>query len=171
MINAVLRTLLFLSLVVSLQIQIVHAVEGPKFSGPEFKKPTANPQDDPKLPNVLIIGDSISLGYTVDVRKLLHGKADVFRVPGNCRDSAYGVEHVGDWLEGKEYDVIHFNWGLWDLCYRNPESKNQGKRDKVNGTVTATPEAYAANLEKIVAELKKSNAKLIWCATTPVPEN
>src|SRR5512137_2492523 len=35
--------------------------------------------DDPKLPRVLLIGDSISIGYTLPVRKLLAGKANVHR--------------------------------------------------------------------------------------------
>ncbi|MCA9072115.1 MAG: SGNH/GDSL hydrolase family protein, partial [Planctomycetaceae bacterium] len=68
-------------------------------------------------------------------------------------------------------DVIHFNWGLWDLCYRNPESKTQGHRDKVNGKLTHTPEQYRENLEKIVSILEKTNAKLIWASTTPVPDD
>ena len=46
---------------------------------PHLQRPFVNPKDSPDLPNVLIIGDSISIGYTVAVRKLLDGKADVFR--------------------------------------------------------------------------------------------
>ena len=33
----------------------------------------------PNLPNVLLLGDSISIGYTLQVRELLHGKANVYR--------------------------------------------------------------------------------------------
>ncbi|TWU34580.1 GDSL-like Lipase/Acylhydrolase [Novipirellula aureliae] len=138
--------------------------------GKEYSSAFANPKDDPSLPNVLLIGDSISIGYTVEVRKRLHGKADVFRIPGNGQDSAHGLENLDKWIGKRRWDVIHFNWGLWDLCYRNPESKMQGHRDKVNGTITATPEQYRENMEKIVARLKKTNATLIWCTTTPVPE-
>ena len=43
----------------------------------------ANPKDSPDLPNVLLIGDSISIGYTPYVRRLLQGKADVYRIRGN----------------------------------------------------------------------------------------
>lgn len=43
-----------------------------------LKKALANPPENPSLPNVLLIGDSISIGYTVPVRKLLEGKANVF---------------------------------------------------------------------------------------------
>lgn len=141
-------------------------------TGEEFVKAFALPEDSPDRPNVLLIGDSISIGYTVPVRKLLKDKVDVFRVPTNCRYAAFGLEHLDKWLgEETKWDVIHFNWGLWDLCYRNPESKTQGHRDKIDGTLTATPEQYRETLEKIVKRLKETEAKLIWCATTPVPDN
>ena len=65
--------------------------------------------------------------------------------------------------------MIHFNWGLWDICYRHPDSTVQGHRDKVNGTLTASPADYRKNLERIVALLQTTEAKLIWCTTTPVP--
>ena len=136
-----------------------------------LKNAFKNPTDNPKLPRVLLIGDSISIGYTIPVRKLLDGKVNVHRIPTNGRYASYGVENLKKWLGDKKWDVIHFNWGLWDLCYRHPESKNQGKRDKVKGKITASPEEYQKHMEALVAELKKTGAKLIWCETTPVPEN
>ena len=36
------------------------------------------------LPRVLLIGDSISIGYTLPVREALKGKANVHRPAGNC---------------------------------------------------------------------------------------
>jgi hypothetical protein len=140
------------------------------YTGKEFTHAFQNPKDT-NLPNVLLIGDSISIGYTVDVRKQLKGKADVFRIPTNGRNAAYGVQNIDRWIGKKKWDVIHFNWGLWDLCYRNPQSKTPGHQDKKTGKITATPEEYAKSLKAIVAQLKKTNAKLIWCTTTPVPEN
>ena len=128
--------------------------------------------DDPALPRVLIIGDSISIGYTADVRKDLEGKVNLHRIPGNAGHTAMGLAGLSKWLDKKngKWDLIHFNWGLWDLCYRNPESKNQGKRDKEKGSLTHTPEVYAANLDKIVESLKKTGAILVFATTTPVPE-
>lgn len=134
-------------------------------------------QADPALPNVLILGDSISIGYTLPVRKILSGKANVYRpmrkggkAPDNCGDTTMGIANIDKWLGETKWDVIHFNWGLWDLCYRHPESKEQGKRDKVKGTLSTKPEDYEKNLETLVARLKKTGAKLVWAHTTVVPE-
>lgn len=129
---------------------------------------------DPKLPNVLLIGDSISIGYTRFVREKLAGKANVYRPmrgqnPDNCGDTSIGLERLDAWLGAQTWDVIHFNWGLWDLCYRNPVSKNQGNRDKVGGKLSTSPDSYERNLETLVGRLKKTGAKLIWANTTVVP--
>ena len=140
------------------------------YEGPEYAKAFADPKDT-NLPNVLLIGDSISNAYTVDVRKQLKGKADVFRIPSNGKNSAFGAQNIDHWLKANKWDLIHFNWGLWDICYRNPKAKTQGHRDKLNGKITATPEQYKKHITSLVATLKKSGAKLIWCATTPVPDN
>ena len=136
-------------------------------SNPAFTKVI----DNPALPRVLIIGDSISISYTAATRELLDGVVNLHRVPGNAGETEMGIKGIPKWLAPKngKWDLIHFNWGLWDLCYRNPKSKNQGKRDKANGTLTHTPEIYAANLEKIVLELKKTGATLVFATTTPVP--
>lgn len=135
-----------------------------------LQKPFKNPVDDPKLPRVLLIGDSISIGYTVPVRKLLDGKANVHRVPENCRNAEYGLQHLDKWLGTSTWDVIHFNFGLWDICYRHPDSKVYGNRDKIKGKITATPEQYRTTMEALVKRLNQTGAKLIWCATSPVPE-
>ena len=128
--------------------------------------------DDTGLPRVLIIGDSISISYTAPTRELLEGEVNLHRIPGNAGHTEMGIAGLPKWLDPKkgEWDLIHFNWGLWDLCYRNPESKNQGKRDKVNATLTHSLVVYAANLEKIVKRLKETGAVLIFATTTPVPE-
>lgn len=127
--------------------------------------------DDPSLPRVLIIGDSISIGYTAGVRGNLKGIANVHRIPGNAGHTGMGIASLEKWLDPEKgsWDLIHFNWGLWDLCYRNPKSTTQGNRDKLNGKLTHTPEQYAANLETLVTRLKKTKATLIFATTTPVP--
>jgi len=130
---------------------------------------------DPSLPNVLLIGDSISIGYTRPVREMLRGKVNVYRPtrgkgPENCGDTLIGLDRIDAWIGDRKWDVIHFNWGLWDLCYRNPLVKTQGGRDKVNGKLSVSLDDYEKNLEKLVARLKSTGAKLIWASTTVVPE-
>ena len=77
---------------------------------------------DPNLPNVLIIGDSISLGYTGVVSAKLAGKANVIHNPGNAQGTKLGVEKLQEWLGDTKWDVIHFNWGLHDLKHVKPET-------------------------------------------------
>jgi len=113
--------------------------------------------DEPGLPRVLLLGDSISIGYTLDVRRLLKGKANVHRPPENCRHSGFGLERLDAWLGSGKWDVIHFNFGLHDLIVR------EGPDQQV-----PLPQ-YEVNLRKLVERLKKTGAKLIWCATTPIP--
>lgn len=117
-------------------------------------------EDVPGLPRVLLIGDSISLGYTLDVRRLLEGKANVHRPPANCGSTRSGLKHLDTWLGDSEWDVIHFNWGLWDINRRI-----DGKRN-ADGPITISEEEYAKNLEQLVARLEQTNAKLIWASTT-----
>jgi lysophospholipase L1-like esterase len=106
-------------------------------------------QDDPKLPRVLLIGDSVSRGYTLAVRKALAGKANVHRAPENCGPTANGLKKLDIWLDGGKWDVIHFNFGIHDR---------------------ATPPAdYEKRLQEIVTRLKATGAKVIWASTTPIP--
>jgi hypothetical protein len=109
----------------------------------------ANAQKQEKLPRVLIIGDSISIGYTKPTQKLLKGKADVRRISGNGGHTGRGIENLDKWLGEEKWDVIHFNWGLWDLAYRPGESKVRGL-DKKNGKQTWSPEEYDKNLRELV---------------------
>lgn len=125
---------------------------------------------DKSLPNVLILGDSISIGYTCQVRESLKGKAKVIRPDANCGDTRHGLAQIETWLGDGNWQVIHFNWGLHDLCYRNPELKTPGQRDKVNGTLSVPLAEYETNLEALVERLKQTGAKLIFANTTLVPE-
>ena len=124
-----------------------------------------------RMPRVLIIGDSISLGYTPLVRERLEGIAEVAHNPGNAQHTGTGLERIDEWIGDQPWDVIHFNWGLWDLCYRHPEATTAGKRDKIQGQITFTPKQYRENLDRLAQRLLWTRADLIWGSTTPVPEN
>lgn len=123
-------------------------------------------------PSILIIGDSISIGYTPFVTEDLSNKADVFHNPGNAQHTGTGLKKIEEWIGNKKWDIIQLNWGLWDLCYRHPDSKVQGNRDKVKGKITYTIDEYASNLDSIVTILlRKTEAKLIFVTTSYIPKN
>jgi lysophospholipase L1-like esterase len=105
--------------------------------------------DDPKLPRVLLIGDSVSRGYTLAARKAMAGKAIVHRAPENCGPTANGSKKLDVWLGDGKWDVIHFNFGIHDRATK--------------------PADYEQPLEAIVVRLKATGAKVIWASTTPVP--
>jgi lysophospholipase L1-like esterase len=129
-----------------------------------------NAEPSKPLPRVLLIGDSIRGGYGKAVEKLLAGKAEVVVNAGNAQHTGTGLEKLDGWLGDGKWDVIHFNWGLWDVAYRNPESKNFGHLDKVGGKITTPLPEYEKNLRALVARLKKTGATLVWASTTPVPD-
>lgn len=144
----------------------------PKPAPQQARKPNpamAKVIDDPKLPRVLLIGDSISIGYTAPVRELLQGKANVHRPLTNCGPTTKGVSELDAWLGDGSWDVIHFNFGLHDLKYMGPEGQNLADPDDKTSHQQVPPKEYAENLEQIVTRLEKTGAKLIWRNTTPVP--
>jgi len=110
--------------------------------------------DDPTLPRLLFIGDSISGNYSRGLRDSLKGKFNLHHPPTNCGPSEKGKRNIVEWLGGyrqprRGWDVISFNFGHWDA-----------------GNDRTT---YQANIEAVIKELKKTGAKLIWVTTCPVP--
>ena len=114
--------------------------------------------DQEELPRILLIGDSISIGYTPFISEIYEGRAEVARNKGNAQHTGTGLEKLDEWLGDGNWDLIHFNWGLHDLCYRHPDSQNQGRRDKERGFLTTTLEQYETNLDSLVRRLKQTGA-------------
>jgi acyl-CoA thioesterase-1 len=135
------------------------ANEGESVADSDSKKNDAMApvKDDPKLPRVLLIGDSISIGYTLPVREKLHGKANVHRIPQNGGATEVGLDKMTAWLGKGKWDVIHFNFGLHDAKY-NSETTQRASREQ-----------YIANLKTLIAQMTATGAKLIFATTTPVP--
>lgn len=122
-------------------------------------KAAVAPIDDvPGLPRVLLIGDSISIGYTLPVRELLKGKANVHRIPVNGGATEVGLANMKEWLGGGKWDVIHFNFGLHDAKYASATEQR------------ASREVYLEHLQQLVDQMKAGGARLIFATTTPVPE-
>ena len=101
-------------------------------SAPEAPTPLEEPF------RVLLLGDSISMGYTPFVQEQMAGRALVVRPmgingrPENCEGTNKAVEELERWLaiDGGNFDVIHFNFGLHDLKRVWPEdSRNSNDPD------------------------------------------
>jgi len=126
------------------------------------------------LPQVLIIGDSISMGYTPVLQGMLYGKVDITRPPNsgggwiNCEGTKRGVEMIDEWLALGDFDVIHFNFGLHDLKHVQPDSGRNS--NDPSHPQQSNLKQYDANLRLIVAKLKATGAKLIFATTTPYPD-
>jgi lysophospholipase L1-like esterase len=141
----------------------------PKASAPA-PGPLSPIEDVPGLPRVLLIGDSISIGYTLDVRRALEDVANVHRPRTNCGPTTKGVKELSGWLGKDKWDVIHFNFGLHDLKWMGPNGENLAEPNKAGNHPQVSIEDYTKNLEIIVRGLKKTGAVLIWRNTTPVPK-
>jgi hypothetical protein len=126
-----------------------------------LKEPSAAAED---LPNVLLIGDSISIGYTAATREILGGFANVYRIPENGGATSKGLAHLEEWLEGRPWAVIHVNFGLHDLFLQRRRYLPWSPR-----APRVQPATYAINLRAIVHRLKATGAKVIIATTTPVP--
>jgi len=142
------------------------ATQAKQAANPAFEQPEVQPG----LPNVLLIGDSISIGYTVMVREGLRGEANVFRPPTNCGPTTRGVEALEEWLGDRTWDVIHFNFGLHDLKYVGPDGEGLADPAEATSRQQVPIDQYAENLRQIANRLKATGARVIWRETTPVPE-
>ena len=113
------------------------------------------------MKNLLLIGDSIRMGYDKSVKKTLEGRANVIFSDDNCRFASYLLRYFHENLEdikGEDIDVVHWNTGLWD-CLRLFEEEPHTPID-----------IYAYYIERICLRIKKicPNARVIFATSTRV---
>lgn len=110
--------------------------------------PGANQTD---LPRVLLIGNSITRGYSRKVEAALKGKAYVGRLSNSksVGDPAL-IDELAVILKNTKFDIIHFNNGLHGFDY--------------------TEEEYDKSFPQLIKVIRKyaPKAKLIWATITPV---
>lgn len=113
---------------------------------------------DEKLPKVVLIGDSIRIGYAPLVAKKLQGQAEVVSSAQNGFDSANVLVKLDEWVIREKPALIHFNCGLHDLKFDKKRMAHQ-----VPITV------YEQNLRKLVGRIRQeTSAILIFANTTPI---
>ena len=116
------------------------------------------------MKNILLIGDSIRKGYDKYVKESLEGKANVYFPEENCRFAQYIARNLHVWAEdmnAKDFDVIHWNAGLWDTI-------------RIYDEDPLTPlDTYVYFLERIQSRIEKlyPNAISIFATSTPVIES
>ena len=108
------------------------------------------------LPKVVLVGDSIRLGYAPLVAKRLAGKAVVISPAPNGEDSGNVLRNLEEWVISERPAVVHVNAGLHDL--------------KVKDKTYQVPLAeYEKNLKTILERIQQgTKAKIIFATTTPI---
>lgn len=149
------------------------AADAPNENSPQ----AAATPSEPALPTVLVLGDSISIGYTPPLTAELKSVANVVRPtaangsPVNCSGTQNGVAKVESWIArvGKP-DVITFNFGLHDMKRETRDAAGKVvPSNEATDPPQSDPETYRANLLQIVEKLEATGAKLFFVTTTPVP--
>lgn len=112
------------------------------------------PHPDPSLPNVLLLGDSISRNYFPEVRKKLGGIANIYLMASSTSVGDSRLEHqIKEFaeMENVRFRVVHFNNGMHGWSYTAAEYKTE----------------FPAFL-RAVRSLTEKGGELIWASTTPV---
>jgi lysophospholipase L1-like esterase/dienelactone hydrolase len=128
------------------------------FPLPVLSQAPSKPLPKTELPKVVLIGDSIRLGYAPLVARRLAGKAVVVSPKANGGDSGNVLKNLDEWVIREKPAVVHFNCGLHDLKFSPQTMLHQVKLAQ-----------YESNLKQIVARLRKeTSANLVFANTTPI---
>ncbi|MFU8893243.1 MAG: sialate O-acetylesterase [Luteolibacter sp.] len=74
----------------------------------------------------------------------------------------------GENAEDASWDIIHFNWGIWDIAYRDPKPNDRWHSCVIHGKLTTPLDVFESNLRELVAKMKATGATLVWGSITPV---
>ena len=113
------------------------------------------------MKNILLIGDSIRIGYDKTVKSALDGVANVCFPEENCRFASYLLRYLHEYknlLPDGHADIVHWNAGLWD-CLRLFEEDPHTPLD-----------VYEYYIDRICLRIKKifPDAKVIFATSTSV---
>ncbi len=138
---------------------------------------------------ILLLGDSIRMGYGEYVREILNGKAEVFYPNDNGRFLQYTLRQLQDWkaslhLKGDEIDVVHWNNGLWDVGHLGVGATGEAEAATALPVLQAgycvyekesltPPPFYEAMLRRVHQRIRTlfPRAGIVFAYTTPVLED
>jgi hypothetical protein len=115
------------------------------------------PHPDPKLPNVLLLGDSITRDYFPKVTSDLAGVANVYLMASSTSVGDPRLpRQVAEFrtLEGILFSVVHFNNGMHGWAYSEAQYRA----------------AFPAFL-RAVKKLAGSSGALVWATITPIRQD
>ena len=118
-----------------------------------------------KKPSVLLLGDSISLGYREFVKADLEGVMNVYYPPEDGRFAAYTFRALYEWTRDcdfpKDMDFVYWNNGLWDTARIFGDEPQTSLHD------------YEIMISRVYQRLKYlfPTARIIFATTTPVIED
>jgi len=109
------------------------------------------------MKKILLIGDSIRIGYQDEVKKQLANQAEFFAPIENVGDSRNVKSNLHEWVIDQSPDVLHINCGLHDI-----------KREFASGQIAVPLAEYKANLQRILIVATSAIETVIWATITPV---
>ena len=114
------------------------------------------------MKKIILLGDSIRMGYDKYAKMALEGVAEVYSPEENCRFTQYMLRFIHKWVGdsgfGEDADLVHFNVGLWDviqIMYDEP----------------ITPiDVYEQYLHRICKRIRECcpKAKIVFATSTPI---
>jgi len=109
--------------------------------------------------DLVLIGDSIRMGYQATVRERL-ASVDIWSPEANGGDSANVLAHLDEWVAAHSPQVVHLNCGLHDI-----------KKPFDSGRAQVGLDEYRRHLREIFDRILSTGARLVWASTTPVDED
>jgi len=111
------------------------------------------------MPRVVLLGDSIRIGYEPFVRAKLAQGAFVWGPVDNGQHTTNLLLNYWTWVAAQQPEVLHVNAGLWDLRIVAPGSPLR----------VVSLSAYRENIRNLITLTRQHTAaKIIWATITPI---
>ncbi|MBR5523913.1 MAG: hypothetical protein IKU51_01420 [Clostridia bacterium] len=112
------------------------------------------------MEKILLLGDSIRMGYQKDVQELLAGEYEVVCPDDNGRFAAYTLWQANQMFKHfGPFSAVHFNNGYWDMNVEAPMTEP-----------IHPVEEYKNFLRRIVALCRQQGARVVFATTVPILE-
>ena len=112
------------------------------------------------MKKILLLGDSIRMGYQQYVKEELEGEYEVLYPADNGRFAAYTLWQVNQELKwNPDIELVHFNNGYWDMNIEAPMTE-----------AIHPVEEYVSFLRRIVGLCRQCGAKVVFATTVPILE-